>query len=208
MKIAAIIQARLGSTRLPNKIFMDIEGKPILAHVIDRAREALENVIVATPDEEVAKFAIKQGVLAFVGSQDDVLDRYYKAATFYEVENIVRLTADNPLYDPEVIKKVVYYYFTHEYDYVSNIMVRTYPKGLDTEVFTYNTLYRAWHETKEPYDREHVTPYIYNNPKKFKLGEVRNDIDLSYLRWTVDTPEDLEYIRQLFKEKQCVQDRK
>lgn len=197
MWIAAIIQARLGSKRLPGKCMMDIAGIPLLGHVINGARLAVENVIVATPDKEIVDFAIKQGVLGFIGSEDDVLDRYYKAAKAYEVQHIIRLTSDNPLVDPDVIQKVLDFYWSDNFDYVSNNHPRTYPIGLDVEIFTFEALERTWREAKDKYEREHVTPYIYNHPELFKLGNVKSDKDLSHLRWTVDTLEDLEHVREL-----------
>lgn len=198
MKYAAIIQARLKSTRLPDKAMLDLCGKPMLAHVIDAVQKAVP-VIVATPDKEIADFSVKYGVLAYIGSEDDVLDRYYQAAKHYQVENIVRVTSDNPLISPDLITKLVNHHKIYPgLDYVSNCRLKTtYPIGMDAELVTFKALERAWRETKEPYDREHVTPYIYHHPGLFKLHIFENDIDLSFIRLTVDTAEDLENVRKL-----------
>ena len=198
MKIAAIIQARLKSTRLPNKCMLEIEGRPMLGHIIDRVRKAIPEIIIATPDAEIAFFAITEGCLAFVGSENDVLDRYYQTAKHYKVENIVRVTSDNPLIDPDVIQKVVDYYYSGDFDYVSNWLKKTYPVGCDLEIFSFKTLETAWKESTETYQREHVTPYIYRHPQKFKLGNVESGRNLWHLRWTVDTQEDLDFARSIY----------
>jgi spore coat polysaccharide biosynthesis protein SpsF len=200
LNTAAIIQARLGSSRLPGKSMMNICGKPILERVIDRTKIAIKNVIVATPDIEIVKFCENINVNAFLGSEEDVLDRYYQAALMYQVYNIVRITADNPLVCPDIIKKVFSYYMgNNKLDWVSNCRLKaTYPIGTDTEVFTFKALEKAWKYASEDYDREHVTPYIYNHPEMFKLLCIENDTDLSHLRWTVDYPEDLEFVREIY----------
>lgn len=191
----AIIQARLKSTRLPNKAMLDICGKPMLGRVIDRIKMAIPDIIVATPDKEIAEYAESQGVGAFIGSESNVLDRYYQAAIGWA--DVARITSDCPLIDPDVINRVVEHYHKG-FDYVSNIMIRTYPKGLDVEVFSFNTLEKAWRRGRGVYDREHVTPYIYNHPDLFKLGNVENDNDLSHLWWTVDYERDLEFAREIY----------
>ncbi|MFC1920729.1 cytidylyltransferase domain-containing protein [Chloroflexota bacterium] len=204
--IAAIIQARMGSTRLPGKVLMDLCGKPVLEHIIDRIKysRSIDKIIVATTDSEKDKAIItlsrKCGVETFAGSEMDVLDRYYRAASEYEVDTIVRITADDPLKDPEVIDKVINSYFQNngQIDYASNTIKPTYPLGLDTEVFSLKGLERAWKESDEQYDREHVTPYIWRNPQIFRLHNVTNDEDLSNLRWTLDTDDDLEFMKQIY----------
>ena len=198
MKIAAIIQARLGSNRLPGKVMMDITGKPMLGRVIERVRMAIPDIIVATPDAEVAKYATSQNVSVFVGSEFDVINRYYQAAKSFELIDIIRITADNPLIDPDVISKVVEFYSNGDYDYVSNNLKRTYPVGLDVEVFSFKTLERVWCTTKDAYDSEHVTSYIYRHPELFTLGSVENDVNLSHLQWTVDYQKGLEFAREIY----------
>lgn len=203
MKTVAIIQARMGSTRLPGKVMADVAGRPLLYHVVKRAQQArtLDLVIVATSDQPaddvVARFCAEANIPCFRGSEDDVLDRYYQAAKNHEAAVVVRLTADCPLLDPSVIDKVVQAFRAGYYDYVSNVVPPTYPDGLDTEVFRVDALERAWREALVKSDREHVTPYIAEQPDLFRLGNVSYPQDLSGLRWTVDRPEDLEFVRRV-----------
>ena len=204
MKTVAIIQARMTSSRLPGKILADIAGKPLLYHVVNRARQArtLELVVVATTDrptdDPTERCCMSMGVVCFRGSEADVLDRYYRAAEKFAADAIVRLTADCPLLDPRVIDKVVGFFREGNYDYVCNTMPPTYPDGLDTEVFRFESLTRAWREARLQSEREHVTSYIWKQPGLFRLGNVDNDADYSKLRWTVDEPADLEFVRQVY----------
>ena len=194
--IAAIIQARIGSSRLPGKVLMDIEGKPMLQRVIERVKESrLTNaVLVATPDWDIIKFCNSLGVKNYMGSEYDVLSRYLHTAIFYSIDIIVRITADCPLIDPEIIDKTIRYYLNNSFDYVSN----TYPDGLDTEVFSITTLRRAQEATKlYDYDREHVVPYMIRN---FKVGKLESGQDFSKYHWSVDTAEDLEFVRWVYRE--------
>ncbi|PKP51251.1 MAG: acylneuraminate cytidylyltransferase [Candidatus Altiarchaeales archaeon HGW-Altiarchaeales-3] len=135
----------------------------------------------------------------FRGSEDDVLDRYYKAAKEVNADVVVRMTSDCPLIDPKVSDKVIETFLNNHCDYCSNCLKRTYPQGLDTEVFSFEALEEAWKEAGEYYQREHVTPYIHENPGKFKLLTVSNDKDLSHLRWTLDTIEDFNFINEIYK---------
>lgn len=193
--LASIIQARLGSHRLPRKSLMDICGKPMLGHVIDRVKKAVDNVIVATPDIEIVGFGTSQNISVFIGSEDDVLDRYYQTARAFGLTDVIRICADNPLVEPNLILDMIDIYMDSEVDYVSNNLVRTYPIGLDVEIFSFMALERAWKEAKDPYDREHVTPYIKDN---LKVRNVWNEVDLSHLRWTVDYQEDLDFVRNIY----------
>lgn len=202
--IVAIIQARTGSTRLPNKVLADIEGKSMLAHIIERVKaSSVDKVIVATTtnpqDEPIVDIAKQYGVDYFLGSEHDVLDRYYNAATRFRADSIVRITADCPLIDPHVIDKIVQAYLKGNYDYVTNVIKRTYPDGLDTEVFSYSALQKAWLEATLPEDREHVTLYVWKRPDLFNHYSVEQDKDLSRLRWTVDTQKDLDFVRDVYK---------
>lgn len=207
MKAAAIIQARMGSTRLPGKVMHEIEGKPILWHVVNRVglSKNINEVIIATTDspqdDTIESYAKENGISYFRGSENDVLDRYYQCAKTYGVDIAVRITADCPLADPIVIDRVVGFFKEHqnEYDYVANVIPPTFPDGLDTEVFSFNTLEKAWKEAKYTSEREHVTAYIYKNPDKFKLYNITNDSDCSGLRWTVDTENDLAFVREVYK---------
>lgn len=204
--ITAIIQARTGSTRLPNKILIDIAGKPLLEHVIERVRlsRLIDKMIIATTtkerDQVILEMAQSWGIESYAGSEEDVLDRFYQAAKIYGAETIVRITPDDPFKDPEVIDTVISYYLKHkdEIDYVSNTIKPTYPEGLDVEVFSFEALEKAWKEAKNPSEREHVTPYIWNHPEIFRLANMENDEDLSHLRWTLDTEADLKFTREIY----------
>jgi len=203
-KIIAIIQVRLDSSRFPKKALSQLIDKPMIIHVIDRAKQSkhIDQLVVATStrkiDDPIIDVVSKQGISVFRGSADDVLDRYYKAAKKYHADIIVRITGDCPLIDPVIIDKVIQCYIDGKYDYVSNTIDQTYPDGLDTEVFSYKALEKTWKEAKLLSEREHVTPYIVNHPEKFKLINVRNDVDLSHMRWTVDYEKDLEYVKEIY----------
>lgn len=204
--ITAIVQARMGSTRLPGKVLLDIQGKPLLEHVIDRvsASKLINQLVIATTanekDKAIIDFAQRRGIAYYVGSEDDVLDRFYQTAKIYRVKTIVRITPDDPFKDPEVIDKVVGYYLKHKksVEYVSNTIKPTYPEGLDVEVFSAEALGKAWKEAKKSSEREHVTPYIWNHPERFRLANIENDEDLSHLRWTLDTEADLQFAREIY----------
>ncbi len=206
-KIVAIIQARMGSTRLPRKVMKKILGKEVILHDIDRLRQIknLDKIVIATTNKNADNLIVEaiknydSDIGVFRGSEDDVLDRYYKAAKEFNATVIVRITSDCPLIDPKVSDKVIEAFLNNKCDYCSNCLKRTYPQGLDTEVFSFEALEKAWKEAKEDYQREHVTPYIYENPGKFKLLNVSNDKDLSYLRWTLDTIEDFNFIEEIYK---------
>lgn len=207
MRIIAIAQGRSGSQRLPKKILMPIEGEPMMARVIERLRRSkkLTDVVVATtvdPDDNaVEELATQRGWNCFRGSHLDVLDRYYQAAKKYEADIVVRITCDCPLIDPEVVDRVIAKFeaASPDIDYVSNVMEpRSYPRGLDTEVFRFTALERAWKEGTDPSSREHVTPYLYRNPSIFKTAGVWNETSHSNLRWTVDTQEDMELVRRIY----------
>ena len=204
MKTMAIIQARMASSRLPGKVLADIIDKPMLYHVVYRAQQvpSLSLVAVATSaglaDDAVACFCAESNIPCFRGSEYDVLDRYYHAARHFDADIVVRLTADCPLLDPLVIDKVVQTFREGDFDYVSNFLECTYPDGLDTEVFWRPVLEQAWAEARLRSEREHVTSYIHRNPEIFRLGNVRNGENLSALRWTVDEPEDLEFVRAVY----------
>jgi spore coat polysaccharide biosynthesis protein SpsF (cytidylyltransferase family) len=205
MKTVAIIQARMQSTRLPGKVLADLNGKPALYRVVERAEcaKTLDAVVVATStepaDDVLERLCNEYNIECFRGSENDVLDRYYRAALKFQAEVIVRLTADCPLLDPQVIDRVVSAFGKDQYDYVSNNIECTYPNGLDTEVIRFEALEQAWQEARLKSEREHVTPYITKNPHIFHLSNVTNDEDFSALRWTVDEPEDLEFVQAVYK---------
>jgi spore coat polysaccharide biosynthesis protein SpsF (cytidylyltransferase family) len=201
--IAAVVQARMGSSRLPGKTLADIGGRPMLGRLVDRARliPGVEQVVIATTDRPadaaILRFAEAEGLPASAGSEQDVLDRVYRAATRFGVSVIVRVTPDCPMLDPEVSGRVLAAFGRREgtVDYVSNVHPPTFPDGLDTEVFSRGALEAAWRETRLRSDREHVTAYIWRQPERFRLANVANARDLSALRWTVDTASDLEFAR-------------
>ncbi len=204
--IAAIVQARMGSTRLPGRTLADVAGKPMLARLVERARRipGVERVIIATTekpaDEAILKFAADLGLPAYAGSEEDVLDRFYQTARRFGVSVVVRVTPDCPLLDPEVSGLVVARFVEARgtVDYASNTQPPTFPDGLDTEVFSVAALTRSWREATEFSEREHVTAYIWKHPELFRLVNVARDPDLSGRRWTVDEPADLEFVRAVY----------
>ena len=204
VRVVAIIQARMGSTRLPGKVMKDIGGETMLARVVWRARRAklLDEVVVATTsksvDAPIVSECSKLSAPIFRGDEQDVLDRYYRSAQANRAEAVVRITSDCPLIDPEIIDDVVRAFLKAKPDYASNTLNHTYPRGLDIEVMTMASLERAWHESNKPYHRSHVTPYIYQNPDLFRLLSVKAEGDYSSHRWTVDTHEDLSFVRSVY----------
>ena len=205
MRVLAIIQARMASTRLPGKVLRPIEGRSMLGWVCERVRRAstIDGLVVATTtepdDRQIVDECGRMRVPVFRGSERDVLERYHKAARLHAADVVVRITADCPLIDPGVIDLVVHEFMDHSPDYASNTLRRTWPRGLDTEVMTAAALQRARREATEPYERVHVTPYLYRHPELFRLHAVTGDEDHSGARWTVDTPEDLEFVRVVYR---------
>ena len=201
----AIIQARLGSTRLPGKALADVAGKPMLERVVERVRacRGVEQVVIATTleerDQPVVELARRLGLPLYRGSEQDVLDRIYQAARQAGAKHILRVTPDCPLVDPEVIGEVIELYRTGRYDYVSNTLGRRYPDGLDTELFSFETLEAAWKDGKLPSEREHVTAYMIKHPERFRIGQVEAPADYAEMKWSVDTEEDLEFIRKVYE---------
>ncbi|NYT09584.1 MAG: NTP transferase domain-containing protein [Methanosarcinales archaeon] len=204
MHIIAIVQARMGSTRLPGKVMKDIGGITMLARVVSRlARsELIDQILVATTtkrsDDPIAAECDRLKVPVFRGDEEDVLDRYYQAALAHGADTVVRITSDCPLIEPEVVGKVIRAFLEGNPDYASNSLERTYPRGLDAEVVSMVALTKAWQEATEPYQRVHVTPYIYQNPDRFKLLTIKSNVDYSHYRWTVDTQEDLDFVRAVY----------
>lgn len=204
----AIVQARMGSNRLPGKVLADIGGKPMLARVVLRARRAslLDQVVVATTtdpgDDPVENYCLSVGFSCFRGHPYDVLDRYYQAAKLYQADLVVRITADCPLIDPDEIDRTLRAFFAHDVDFAANRLPppwkRTTPIGMDTEVVRFEALTRAWREADAKYAREHVMPYLYEQEGRFKTLLVQHDSDLGHLRLTVDTAQDLTLIREIY----------
>ena len=208
MKVVAVIQARMGASRLPGKMLMDIAGKPAVQWVVERAQmsKLITQVVLATTiapaDEQLAQWAQSFGVACYRGSEADVLDRYYQAVKSTGAQAVVRITGDCQLSDYQVIDAVIQKYIdgSGAYSYVSNVHPPTYPDGFDTEVFSFTALERAWHEAQLASEREHVTPYIWKHPELFPAYNVAHATDLSNYRLTLDTAEDLDLIRRVMRE--------
>jgi spore coat polysaccharide biosynthesis protein SpsF len=233
-KIITLVQARTTSSRLPGKVLQEILGKPMLVHVVERAQRATtcEQVVVATTSDDsdvpIVDLCKRMGYACFRGSLHDVLDRFYQAAKLYQANVVVRLTADCPLIDPQVIDLTVRAFQGLEkppayrtslnaniadamlFDFAANRLPppwsRTYPIGLDTEVVSFAALERAWQEAGEKYQREHVLPYLYDDigvnfdqPSRFHVLVVDWKHDFGAMRWTVDTPQDLALVRRVFE---------
>ncbi|HEY5728968.1 MAG TPA: glycosyltransferase family protein [Anaerolineales bacterium] len=221
--VVAIIQGRMSSSRLPGKILADIAGQPMLQRVFIRTSRSasVSQTLFATTtdssDDPVAEYCDFSGIPFKRGSQFDVLDRYYQAAKESKADVIVRITADCPVIDPELIDNVVETLLEDEYDFVCNRLPppwqRTYPIGLDVEACTFQVLEKAWREAKEPQHREHAMPYFYEgveltrqsriletglSPRGYNIALLHHTTDFGDYRWTVDTPEDLEFIRQVY----------
>ncbi len=208
-RVVALIQARVGSSRLPGKVLLDIEGVPMLLRVVTRVAraETVAEVVVATTtllaDDRVEALCREQGLSCFRGHPTDVLDRYHSAAVVHRAEVIVRITGDCPVIDPNVVDLTVRAFLgsVPPVDLALNRYVdhRTYPIGLDTEVCSFEALETAWRQADQAYQREHVMPYLYDPPEHFRVLHVQSDQDWGHLRWTVDTPEDLAFIRAVYR---------
>jgi len=201
--IVAIIQARMGSNRLPGKVMKMIKGKPLLHYVLNQLQHSkfLEKIIVATTnleeDDIIEKFVLKEGFDCFRGNSKNVLDRYYHCAKSNSISSILRITADCPLIDPNLVDSVIKKFENEKFDYVSNAFPRTFPYGTEVEIFSFNSLKISWEKAVKPSEKEHVTPYIKNHPEIFKIGNIESDKNLSDYRWTVDRIEDLELVKQI-----------
>jgi spore coat polysaccharide biosynthesis protein SpsF len=203
--IGCIIQARMGSTRLPGKVMLDVESnKTVLYFVIKQLQSCklVDKIIVATTtledDKQIANFSKQLGIDSFRGSSDNVLDRYYQCAKEYSVSTIVRIPSDKPLIDPEIVDNVVSMFMNSSYDYITNFLPNpTFPSGTEVEVFSINALKKAWEKAKIPSEKEHVTPYFINHEDKFKIFHTENSENLSHLRWAVDRIDDLKLVRKI-----------
>lgn len=203
MKVVAIVQARMGSTRLPNKVMKPISGIPMIELLLARLAKAqnVDQIVLATSTDQrntpLVEHAEKLGYTCVRGSESDVLERYLVTARQVQADIIVRITGDCPLIDPELVDKIIEQYKSSGVDYLSNTSPATFPDGLDTEVFSLQALERAGRESQEPFDHEHVTPYL-RRPGLFKTAASTNDEDLSDLRWTVDEPADFDVVSQVY----------
>jgi spore coat polysaccharide biosynthesis protein SpsF len=190
---------------MPGKIFKTLAGKQMLWHVANRLSYAkmIDKIIIATTtlpkDDQVEQFCKVNGISFFRGSSNDVLSRYYEAAKIYNAEIVIRVTSDCPVIDPYIIDAMLTQFINEDHiDYLSNSIRRTFPRGLDAEIFTFSALEKTYNEAKLDYEHEHVTPYIYNNPDKFIIKNYANDTDFSFHRWTVDTEEDFKLIETIY----------
>jgi len=205
--IVAIIQARMGSTRLPGKVMMNLAGSPMLQRCVNRVNRSkmVNKTVIATTDNKeddiIEQFCISNNWFYYRGSVHDLLDRYYQSAVKHNADVIVRITSDCPFIDPEIIDLIVKELIENypSLDFVSNCIGKyTFPRGLDVEVMTFTALQRAWKEDKNLAWREHVTPYIYFNQHKFRCKNIAYDADLSEMRWTVDTKEDFLFAKKIY----------
>ena len=203
MKTIAIVQARTGSTRLPNKVMRAVVGVPLIELLLRRLSKSkrIDQVILATTtqpgDSAMADYVRKLGYEVFQGSEADVLDRYYQAARKHRPDTVVRITGDCPLIDPGLVDQTIVAYEDQSVDFLSNAHIPTFPDGLDTAVFSFASLECAHRDATTPYDREHVATYI-RNSGRFRLGSFTNPVDYSAERWTVDEPVDLEVVSNIF----------
>tara|TARA_B110000008_G_scaffold268086_1_gene295806 strand:+ start:529 stop:1308 length:780 start_codon:yes stop_codon:yes gene_type:complete len=203
--ILAILQARVSSSRLPGKVLKTLLGVPMLLRQIERLKKSqkIDQLLVATSaessDDLIQKLCEEHNIACYRGSLNDVLERFYQASYELNPEHIVRLTADCPLTDSVLIDELIDFYMDGCYDYATNAIQATYPDGLDIEVFRFACLEQAWREAKMPSHREHVTPFIHQQPRRFKIGHYNNSTDLSHLRWTVDEPKDFELITMIYE---------
>ncbi len=211
MKTTIIVQARMGSSRFPGKILKPILGEPVLFRQLERIRKAtsFDNLVVATttrPDDDViAEECKKRNYDVYRGSNENLLDRHFKAAQLYDTESVVKIPSDCPLIDPQVIDRVIGYYQhkRFKYDFVSNLHPQSYPDGNDVEIMSLDVLENAWKHAEKNFELEHTTPYIWDNPDKFRIGNVlwEKGIDLSKShRFTIDYVEDYEFINRVYEE--------
>jgi spore coat polysaccharide biosynthesis protein SpsF len=209
MRIVTIIQARTGSSRLPNKVLLPLGGKSLLQQMLERIRAAkfVGKIVVATTkdpsDDVIEKLSDNENIACYRGDALDLLDRHYQAASLFDADAVVKIPSDCPLIDPAIIDSVLYYFLQHpnQFDYVSNLHPPTFPDGNDVEIMTMNALSIAWKEAKKDFEREHTTPFFWENPSKFRIGNVKWDRDLDYSmthRWTIDYEEDYTFIKTVF----------
>lgn len=203
--ILGVLQARLSSTRLPGKVLLPLLGRPMLFRQWERLQRCkkVDRWVLATStdssDDSLEAFCREHHLDCFRGDMQDVLDRFYQAALPLKPDHVLRVTGDCPLIDPEVVDQVAAFYLAGRYDYASNTNPPTFPDGLDVEIFRFESLQQARSEAKLASQREHVTPFLHQNPQRFKLGNFKNARDLSGLRWTVDTREDFIFIQQVYE---------
>lgn len=210
MNIITIIQARTGSSRLPGKVLLPILNRPLLLRMIDRVKNSkLENIIIATSkspaDDIIERLCDQEEIVVYRGSNEDLLDRHYKAALPYHPDAVVKIPSDCPLIDPNVINRVLKYYLDYHYifDYVSNLHPGSYPDGNDVEIMSFKALSKAWDSASKSYEREHTTPYFWENPDIFQIGNITWETGMDYSmthRFTIDYEEDYIFIKKVYEE--------
>jgi len=205
MSIIVILQARMSSTRLPNKVLKLIANKPMLQLQIERIQQAklIDKIIVATSkqseDDAISQLCEQLDITCYRGSLSNVLDRFYQVANKFNARHIVRLTGDCPLTDPQIIDRVIELHLKQHGDYTSNCRIPCLPDGLDVEVFTKTSLNTSWERATKPSEKEHVTQFIRNNDELFKLVDYQYSPDFSSYRWTVDEPDDFEFVTKIYQ---------
>lgn len=206
LRVAAIVQARRGSMRLPDKVFLDLAGKPLLEHVVLRLQPSstLDDIIIATTistkDDFIELWAINNNIKFFRGSEENVLERFYQAAKKFKVDIIVRITADDPFKDYRLIDEAVRLLIDNKLDFVCNNSPVSFPEGLDVEVMTFEALEKSYENAITDFEKEHVTQFIHKNNNNFNVYNIQNDKDLSSYRWTLDTIEDYEFTKIIYSE--------
>lgn len=207
-KIVTVVQARTGSTRLPGKVLLDILGQPLLLRMLERVQAAslAGTVVVATTseasDDPIEALCSKHHLNYYRGSVHDLLDRHYQAGLLFGADAVVKIPSDCPLIDPVVIDRVLGFFLENNYDYAGNLHPATYPDGNDVEIMSMTALEKAWTEATRPLEREHTTPYFWENPHLFSIGNIAWETGLDYSmshRWTIDYPEDFAFIRTVYE---------
>jgi len=208
-RIVLFVQARMGSTRLPGKVLKTVLGKELLRWQVDRLRKAktADEVVVITTtmpeDDPIAELCATHGIPVFRGSELDLLDRHYQAAKQFHADFVVKIPSDCPLSDPDLVDEVLNLWISNQdaYDYVSNYHPPTFPDGMDVEGCPFSVLETAWKEAKNPHEREHTFPFIWDQPERFRIGNVENPRGNMFMthRWTLDYPEDYEFLKRVLE---------
>ncbi len=210
--IVALIQARMGSTRLPRKVLMEINGKPVLWHIFHRLSKSklIDKTVIATSDDKscdpIAQFAIREGIPFYRGSEEDLLDRLYQAAKIFHAKDVIRITGDCPIVDPMAVDDLIRFYKAGKYDFAANNHVPTYPHGLDAEIFSFRILEEAWKSVTDPKMRAFATFCLYHRHPTNKVGNMTYKDDLHHLRLTLDYEEDMRLLREIFSRLQPKKD--
>lgn len=205
-RVVALIQCRMGSTRLPQKVMMDLNGKPVIGKIFDRLKacKTVDEIVICTADTQqnqvIVDYAVANGLPVFAGSENDLVDRIYQMATKFRADVVIRVTADCPLVDPELVDRLVGEYVADpSLEYITNILPPTFPDGLDLDVVSKKAIQKVWDRSRgDAFKSEWFNHDLRNNPDVYKTLKITNDVDLSQMRWTVDYPEDMDLIREIF----------